>query len=52
LSYKSPKTKMHKVINEYIFDHFLIEEEKKKLNELFIFINNFVHFSFRRFIRQ
>ena len=39
LSYKSPKTKMHKVINEYILDHFLIEEEKKKLNELFIFIN-------------
>ena len=38
-SYKVPKTKMHEVIRGYIYDHFLKEEEKKKLNDLFIYIN-------------
>lgn len=38
-SYKAPKSKIHEVINEYIYDNFLAEEEKKKLNDLFIYIN-------------
>ena len=38
-SYKAPKTKIHEVINEYIYDNFIVEEEKKKLNDLFIYIN-------------
>jgi serine/threonine protein kinase len=38
-SYKAPKSKIHEAIREYIYDNFLIEEEKKKLNDLYKYIN-------------
>lgn len=39
MSYKAPKTKMHKIINNYIYDNCLNEEVKNKLYNLYIYIN-------------